>query len=167
MSSISVLNYKKQISFYIVASLLVGLISNVIRTDAIPWISPPLKVVENADDALLILSDPQIREINLDMAKSFHEKGLLFVDARAEEYLAEGMIPGAIANDDVGMLSEQIEYLLSGVEKGFVIYCSDDDCGSSEELAYELQDFGFMNIFVFTGGWKSWTEAGLDTEVHE
>ncbi len=48
-----------------------------------------------------------------------------------------------------------------------VVYCSDDDCGSSEELAYELQEIGFMNILVFKGGWKSWTEDGLETETHE
>jgi len=48
-----------------------------------------------------------------------------------------------------------------------VVYCSDDDCGSSEELAYELQEIGFMNILVFKGGWKSWTEAGFEIETHE
>ena len=125
-----------------------------------------MKVVKNVDDVLLILSDSQIREIDLETAKSLHQTGLLFVDARAEEYLPDGMIPGAIANDDVGILSEQIEVLV-GYEKGFVVYCSDDDCGSSEELAYELQDLGFMNIFVFKGGWKSWTEAGLEIEKNE
>jgi 3-mercaptopyruvate sulfurtransferase SseA len=76
------------------------------------------------------------------------------------------MIPGAIANDDFEMLLEQIDFLI-GYEKGFVVYCSDDDCGSSEELAYELQENGFMNILVFKGGWKSWTEAGLEIEIHE
>ena len=63
-------------------------------------------------------------------------------------------------------LAEQIDYLI-GTEKGFVIYCSDDDCGSSEELAYELQDLGFSNILVFKGGWKSWTDAGLKIEKNE
>ena len=48
-----------------------------------------------------------------------------------------------------------------------MIYCSDDDCGSSEELAYELQDLGFSNILVFKGGWKSWTDAGLEIERNE
>ena len=137
-----------------------------VRSDAISWIAEPMKVVKNVDDVLLILSDSQIREIDLETAKSLHQTGLLFVDARAEEYLPDGMIPGAIANDDVGILSEQIEVLV-GYEKGFVVYCSDDDCGSSEELAYELQDLGFMNIFVFKGGWKSWTEAGLEIEKNE
>ena len=160
------MNFKKQISIFVTASVLVGFISNLVRSDAISWIAEPIKVVKNVDDVLLILSDSQIREIDLETAKSLHQTGLLFVDARAEEYLLDGMIPGAIANDDVGILSEQIEVLV-GYEKGFVVYCSDDDCGSSEELAYELQDLGFMNIFVFKGGWKSWTEAGLEIQKNE
>ena len=48
-----------------------------------------------------------------------------------------------------------------------MIYCSDDDCGSSEELAYELQDLGFSNILVFKGGCRSWTDAGLEIKKNE
>ena len=114
------MNFKKQISIFITASVLVGFISNLVRSDAISWIAEPIKVVKNVDDVLLILSDSQIREIDLETAKSLHQTGLLFVDARAEEYLPDGMIPGAIANDDVGILSEQIEFLV-GYEKGFVV----------------------------------------------
>ena len=160
------MSLKKQVTFFITVSILVGSISNLVRSNAISWIAEPIKVVNNVNDVSLTLLEPEIREIDLEMAKSLHQTGLLFVDARAEEYLSDGMIPDAIANDDVGLLSEQIEFLI-GYEKGFVIYCSDDDCGSSEELAYELQDFGFMNIFVFKGGWKSWTDAGLEIEIHE
>jgi rhodanese-related sulfurtransferase len=159
-------SFKQQVTFFIIVSILAGFISNLVRTDAISWVAEPIKVVNNVNDVLLTLLEPEIREIDLELAKSLHKTGLLFVDARAEEYLSDGMIPGAIANDDVGLLSEQIEFLI-GYEKGFVIYCSDDDCGSSEELAYELQDFGFMNIFVFKGGWKSWTDAGLEIEINE
>ncbi len=160
------MSFKQQLTFFITVSILAGFISNLVRTDAISWMAEPIKVVNNVNDVLLTLLEPEIREIDLEMAKSLHKTGLLFVDARAEEYLSDGIIPGAIANDDVGLLSEQIEFLI-GYEKGFVIYCSDDDCGSSEELAYELQDFGFMNIFVFKGGWKSWTDAGLEIEINE
>ena len=45
----------------------------------------------------------------------------------------------------------------------FVVYCSDDDCGSSEELSYELQSYGFTNILLFKGGWKQWQEANYPT----
>ena len=160
------MSLKKQVTFFITVSILVGSMSNLVRSDAISWIAQPIKVVNDVNDVSLTLLEPEIREIDLEMAKSIHKTGLLFVDARAEEYLSGGIIPGAVANDDVGLLSEKIEFLI-GYEKGFVIYCSDDDCGSSEELAYELQDFGFMNIFVFKGGWKSWTDAGMEIEIHE
>ena len=160
------MNYKAQVTFFFAFSVLVGLISNSVRSDGISWLAEPIDAISGPNDALSILGEPEIREVDLNMARSLHQSGILFVDARAEEYLTEGIIPGAIANDDVGFLAEQIDYLI-GTEKGFVIYCSDDDCGSSEELAYELQDLGFNNILVFKGGWKSWTDAGLKIEKNE
>ena len=160
------MSYKAQLTFFFSFSVLVGLISNSVRLNGIPWLSEPIDAISDPNDALSILAAPEIREVDLNMARSLHQSGILFVDARAEEYLTEGIIPGAIANDDVGFLAEQIDYLI-GTEKGFVIYCSDDDCGSSEELAYELQDLGFNNILVFKGGWKSWIDAGLATERNE
>ena len=90
----------------------------------------------------------------------------MFVDARAEEHLKEGFILGALANDDLDLLSREIDGLI-GFDKVFVIYCSDDDCGSSEDLAYSLQSYGFSNILVFQGGWKEWNDAGLPKENYE
>ena len=68
--------------------------------------------------------------------------------------------------DDIDSLSTQIESRI-GFDSPFIIYCSDDDCGSSEDLAYELQDFGFTNILVFSGGWKLWTESGRKIQTYE
>ena len=160
------MSYKAQLTFFFSFSVLVGLISNSVRSDGIPWLSEPIDAISDPNEAISILASPEIREVDLNMARSLHQSGILFVDARAEEYLNEGIIPGAIGSDDIGILAEQIEYLI-GTEKGFVIYCSDDDCGSSEELAYELQDLGFSNILVFKGGWKAWTDAGLEIERNE
>ena len=160
------MDYKKQIVVIISFSIFIGVLSNLIRTKSIPWVAQDIEIVSNNDELLRVVFDPQIREVDLKTAKQLHKTGVLFVDARAEEYLVNGMIPGAIANDDFEMLLEQIDFLI-GYEKGFVVYCSDDDCGSSEELAYELQENGFMKILLFKGGWKSWTEAGLEIEIHE
>ena len=158
---------KKQVTVYLLISISIGFIFNFTRTfynePGIPIIAKELEMADNINEAFAILSDARISEINLKTAKEFHDKGVLFVDARAEEYLIDGMIPGSIANDNSEALSEQISYLI-GETKGFVVYCSDDDCGSSEELAYDLQDLGFMNIFVFKGGWKEWTGAGYEIE---
>ena len=160
------MNYQKQVIIIIALSVLIGAIFNTLRHDGIKWLAEPIKTVTDPEDALNILTEPSIREIDIETAKSLHRAGVLFVDARAEEYLLEGFIAGAIADDDVEVLSEKINTLI-GLDKGFVIYCSDDDCGSSEELAYELQDIGFNNILVFKGGWRSWADAGLEIEYNE
>ena len=160
------MDYQKQSIILIALSILIGSIFNLLSDDGIPWVAEPIKIVNNSEDALDILAEPSIREVEIETAKALHGSGILFVDARAEEYLSDGFIPGAIANDDISILSDQIETMI-GFDTGFVIYCSDDDCGSSEELAYQFQDIGFNNILVFKGGWKSWKDAGLEIEYHE
>jgi 3-mercaptopyruvate sulfurtransferase SseA len=145
---------------------LIGVLYNTFRDDGITLIAQPIETITSVDEAISILTEPKIREINLKMAIQLFESGVLFVDARAEEYLNNGFIPGAIANDNIDLLTELIDTRI-GYETGFVIYCSDDDCGSSEELAYDLQYSGFSNIFVFKGGWKSWSEAGLEIQTNE
>ena len=160
------MDYQKQSIILIALSILIGSIFNSLSDGGIPWVAEPIKIVNNSEDALDILAEPSIREVEIETAKALHGSGILFVDARAEEYLSDGFIPGAIASDDISMLSDQIETMI-GFDTGFVIYCSDDDCGSSEELAYQFQDIGFNNILVFKGGWKSWKDAGLEIEYNE
>ena len=160
------MDYQKQSIILIALSILIGSIFNLLSDDGIPWIAEPIKIVNNSEDALDILAEPSIREVEIETAKALHGSGILFVDARAEEYLSDGFIPGAIAIDDISRLADQIETMI-GFDTGFVIYCSDDDCGSSEELAYQFQDIGFNNILVFKGGWKSWKDAGLEIQYHE
>ena len=160
------MDYQKQSIILIALSILIGSIFNSLSDGGIPWVAEPIKIVNNSEDALDILAEPSIREVEIETAKALHGSGILFVDARAEEYLSDGFIPGAIASDDISILSDQIETMI-GFDTGFVIYCSDDDCGSSEELAYQFQDIGFNNILVFKGGWKSWKDAGLEIEYNE
>ena len=139
---------------------------NFLRKGGISYVKKPLKTVQDQDNISDVLYEPSISLIDIDLAKILHRDSTLFVDARGLEYLFEGYIPGAIANDNVDSLADKISTKIGFSEK-FVIYCSDDDCGSSEDLAYELQSFGFKNIFVFKGGWKSWVEAGLSVSYDE
>ncbi len=160
------MDYKKQIFSVFLLSLFIGIIFNILRNNGIPLIAHPLEIVDEKDGVLNITTEPTIRMIDIGLAQKLHKDSTLFVDARAREYLAEGFIPGAIANDNIDSLVVMISALV-GYDKMFVIYCSDDDCGSSEDLAYELQSFGFNDILVFKGGWKSWSDAGLKVMYHE
>ena len=156
----------KQALFFLLAAVFLGAFYNFVLTDGIPLLAKPLEKVTAEQDLTASLLEPQVREIDLETARKLHEQNVLFVDARAEEYLQDGFIPGAVANDDEDVLSQAIDELI-GFDTGFVIYCSDDDCGSSEELAYTLQGYGFSNILVFQGGWKAWTEAEMPIKYNE
>ena len=92
------------------------------------------------------------------------DQNMLFVDARTEEYYKEGHIPKAVCNDNLDLLITKMEKHIS-IDDGFIVYCSDDDCGSSEELAYLLQEQGFSKIYLFKGGWKQWVDNNLPIEV--
>ena len=86
------------------------------------------------------------------------DKNVLFIDARAEEFYNDGHIPNAICSDDFDSLVEQLEKKIE-IDEQFVVYCSDSDCGSSEDLSYEFQSIGYSNILLFKGGWQEWVDA--------
>ena len=153
-----------QIYIYITLSLLISFCVNILRTESLPFIAVPLEKIEDITQIENSSLQPQIREISIDVAEKLFSDSILFIDARAEEYYFEGHIPNSICNDDFDSLVYQIEDFVT-YNNGFVVYCSDDDCGSSEDLAYQLQDQGFTNIYLFKGGWKQWIENNLPIEL--
>ena len=153
-----------QIYIYVVLSLFISFFVNILRIDSLPYIAIPLGKIEDIAQIENSSLQPQIREISIDVAERLFSDSVLFIDARAEEYYLEGHIPNSICNDDFDSLVYQIEDFIT-YKNGFVVYCSDDDCGSSEDLAYQLQDQGFTNIYLFKGGWKQWMENNLPIEL--
>ncbi len=153
-----------QICIYVAISLFISFFINTIRTDPLPYIAISLEKIEDIAQIEDSSLQPQIREISIDVAERLFLDSVLFIDARAEEFYHDGHIPNSICNDDFDSLVYQIEDFIT-YKNGFVVYCSDDDCGSSEDLAYQLQDQGFTNIYLFKGGWKQWVENELPMEV--
>ena len=149
-----------QIYFFFIISLTISVSVNLFRPKPILYIAKNLEIIKDIDQINKDVSNPMIRTIDIEIAKTLFENNTLFVDARAEEYFENGHIPNAICNDDINLLIEEIDSRIQ-VDEGFIVYCSDDDCGSSEELAYKLQEQGFMSIYVFKGGWKQWTNNNL------
>ena len=148
-----------QIYLYITVSIIFSISLNIFRSDSLSFIAQDLLIVESVEELNNDLNQGII-EISLEIAKDLFDKDILFIDARAEEYYLEGHIPDAICNDDFDQLINDIDNRIINNDF-FVVYCSDDDCGSSEELAYQLFDQGYLNIYLFKGGWKQWTENSL------
>ena len=161
------MNYSSSLNqtyIYIAASLLISFCVNMLRTESLPYVAVPLKKIEDITQIENNSIQPQIREISIDVAERLFSDSVLFIDAREEEYYIEGHIPNSICNDDFDSLVYKLEDFAT-YNNGFVVYCSDDDCGSSEDLAYQLQDQGFTNIYLFKGGWKQWVENDFPMEV--
>ena len=153
-----------QIYLYLTISFITSLVINLSRTDTLPIFADQIKKIEEIEQINEKMSHPIIREISIDIAKDLFDQNMLFVDARSEEYYIEGHIPKAVCNDNLDLLITKMEQHIS-IDDGFIVYCSDDDCGSSEELAYLLQEQGFSNIYLFKGGWKQWVDNNLPIEV--
>ena len=149
-----------QIIVIAITSTVLSLTLNAVRPDGIPLLAKELAVAEVIE---YDTAEPRLFAITLDQALELYQKGTVFVDAREPEYYQEGHIKGAW---NIPFFLELVFKLdsLQGKDAPMVIYCSGDECGSSEDLAYELQAEGFSNLLVFKGGWTAWNTSGHPTE---
>ena len=149
-----------QIIVIAITSTVLSLTLNAVRPDGIPLLAKELAVAEEIE---YDTAEPRLFAITLDQALELYQKGTVFVDAREPEYYQEGHIKGAW---NIPFFLELVFKLdsLQGKDAPMVIYCSGDECGSSEDLAYELQAEGFSNLLVFKGGWTAWNTSGHPIE---
>ena len=149
-----------QIIVIAITSTVLSLTLNAVRPDGIPLLAKELAVAEEIE---YDTAEPRLFAITLDQALELYQKGTVFVDAREPEYYQEGHIKGAW---NIPFFLELVFKLDSLQDKDapMVIYCSGDECGSSEDLAYELQAEGFSNLLVFKGGWTAWNTSGHPIE---
>jgi len=149
-----------QIIVIAITSTLLSLTLNAVRPDGIPLLAKELAVAEEIE---YDTAEPRLFAITLDQALELYQKGTVFVDAREPEYYQEGHIKGAWNIPFFLELVFKVDSL-QGKDAPMVIYCSGDECGSSEDLAYELQAEGFSNLLVFKGGWTAWNTSGHPIE---
>ena len=149
-----------QIIVIAITSTVLSLTLNAVRPDGIPLLAKELAVAEVIE---YDIAEPRLFAITLDQALELYQKGTVFVDAREPEYYQEGHIKGAWNIPFFLELVFKVDSL-QGKDAPMVIYCSGDECGSSEDLAYELQAEGFSNLLVFKGGWTAWNTSGHPIE---
>lgn len=143
-------------------AVVVGLSINLLRENSLPLIAhgipeaDQLFLSDDTDTAQLVL-------INFDQAVELFRDGTVFIDARESQYFDEGHIKGAWNIGSPLELAFKLDSL-QGKNDLIVTYCGEADCGSSENLAFTLQDLGFTRIFIYSGGWFEWSDAGMPVE---
>lgn len=149
----------KQAVYIIISSFVVGVLFNFLRPAGIPIIAKQINGFSNNFQ----IDEFIIEIINLEIAKKFFYDDVLFVDARDDISFSKGHITGAISSTPYDEMVDAIFYTI-GFNEPFVIYCDNEECGFSEDLAYQLQAEGFSKIYVFSGGWNQWLVAKLPVE---
>jgi len=104
--------------------------------------------------------------LNLEQAKLLFDSGkAVFVDARPEYTYIERHIQGAVSLS-ASRFTFQFEQKKDKLKKEdlYVVYCSSVTCHLSEIVAGYLDENGFKNVRIFTGGWDEWFTAGFPIE---
>jgi rhodanese-related sulfurtransferase len=101
-------------------------------------------------------TDAQSIKQRLDRGESFQ-----LVDVREESEFARGHLPGA-RHIGKGIIERDIETLIPDTSADIVLYCGG---GFRSALAADaLQRMGYTNVTSMDGGWRTWNEAGYQTE---
>ncbi len=106
---------------------------------------------------------PGVRLITLQEAEDLWAAGeTVFFDARGAGPYGEGHVPRARNLPEAGSRQQfPADVLELPRERTLVVYCEGGDCQSSLLLGKRLDDEGFKDIRVLTGGWEEWKKAGL------
>lgn len=122
------------------------------------WIKGPPQRTLACDPASLKPDEVCLEQIPVDAA-------VLWVDARPRaEWLHSGVEGSVLWNLDPAedMQAFEAEVAVRMMETPRVIvYCGDESCGVSRQVAKQIRDLGLgAEVSVLFGGWRSLSEAG-------
>ncbi|HAY21696.1 MAG TPA: hypothetical protein DCY27_05930 [Desulfobacterales bacterium] len=109
-----------------------------------------------------------VRTFNLEQAFVRHQQGqTLFLDARPYQEYQELHIEGALNLTPAQVESNQVPQFLRDVnrQQPVIVYCGNEDCHASLQVAEWLQSLGFSRVAVFLSGFRAWDQAGYPVDV--
>jgi len=142
------------------AAAILSIAANQVREEPFPWSQEWSKRVESAAQL------QGFRTAEVQEAQSIVEAGTWFVfDARSPDYFEAGHLPAAMSlpRDTFDEVFLEVGGMLVP-EQSIMVYCSGAACDESLDVCTYLEAQGFTNLVLFTGGYDTWTEAGLPTE---
>ena len=87
----------------------------------------------------------------------------ILLEALPEKYWRDWHLPGArnLPHDRVRELAPA---LLPDKSAELIVYCASSTCQNSHIAARVLEQIGYANVSVYSGGKQDWQEAGLPVE---
>jgi rhodanese-related sulfurtransferase len=141
-------------------SAFIAVATNYVRSDGLPGIR------EIPAHNTGLTNGKQAAFLSLDaFLEVMQHPGVLILDARPAEDYEEAHIPGAQSLPETEW-ADHLPLVMQdhAFDDEIIVYCSGFECGSAEEVAVLLQDFGYMNVRVYAGGWEEWLGHKLRLE---
>lgn len=85
----------------------------------------------------------------------------LLIDARSSSAYAQAHIPGALSLNGENWETQLPELIAAlGPTPRVVIYCDDDLCGTSRDIAARLRrELALEDVRILRDGWRAWQQA--------
>ncbi|MFQ5806940.1 MAG: rhodanese-like domain-containing protein [Phycisphaerae bacterium] len=135
-----------------------------IRARDLPWIPDvaALRAAQELHEKLRATAGVTLEEL-----LSLIDQGAVVIDARSQAEFEEGhlAIEGdpPVLNVPADEVDAHVERLVQLQGVPVVLYCESNTCDYAEELYAALQEFGFVDIWIYFPGWEGIVEAGLKT----
>lgn len=90
---------------------------------------------------------------------------VVWVDARSRAEWQKNGVPGSVLwnldpSEDIQAFEAGVALRVTEVPR-VIVYCDDESCGVSRQVAKRIQELGLgAEIFVLHGGWRALNEAG-------
>ncbi len=100
-------------------------------------------------------------KIDVSTAKTLHDRGVRFIDARWERNWKKGHIPGA---SSLAFVNEAALMEIVEKKEEVVFYCSGSGCSASPEACAKALTWGYEKVYYFAKGLPGWESAGHPIE---
>jgi rhodanese-related sulfurtransferase len=104
-------------------------------------------------------------KVDLQQARTLHDRRVKFVDVRAAKDFASGHVPRAFNLDVATELSRESLSRIVGKDEEFVLSCHGKTCPDSAYASAKAVMWGFKRVYYFAGGFPAWKEAGYPIEA--
>jgi rhodanese-related sulfurtransferase len=134
------------------------------RARDLPWV-PDTQALQAKEDLHEVLRTTH--NITLERFLTLIQEGAVVIDARSAEAYAEGHLAidcePPVLNVPADEIDAHVTRLMDLQGLPVVLYCTSESCDYAEELYAALQQFGFVDIWIYFPGWEGIVEAGLKT----
>lgn len=123
-------------------------------------------VIRGAPERQVVCDPAELGDQEVCLEQLRGQTGVLWIDARSRSDWEVDGYPGSVLwnldpkEDEQEMEAKAMMNLIDA--KTVVVYCSDEACGTSRQIADRVRALGVVSdVKVLHGGWQALAEAGL------